>query len=749
MHTIDIDEVMLVLMPTVDKDEYDNDIKQAFITLLSLAPNSFVGLDLPYQTPQALPNNLEQIFASYKGCLTHPNYKFRASIASLYDVEPLDVSSVSSEWCWVAKLCHLLVYFAVINPNTDRVHDICTTIRLWHKPEHGQHEFWYLCHQNLQQVTLQDTYHATQDYLQSLINNKTHKTAINQFRIICRIIEFAHHERHRINRTVGTGLKRKTSLLKPRVQTTEIADDADDVLVEYGCFEAAAHDIDINREKLDNNPIDFMLIRQDSLRTHERYSAGQMARRTQAKFNHASQNEMLLSTSLRYLSIHSIQALTELLWRCFNNPKLIQLDYSAEVIRKSLALLLLSLYTGRKITDINTDFKAKSHNIIEYRNVGKICRLIVHLDITPRRLRDVHKVIANQTTSMYLPLPATLVATLALPYDSDCVDDIIQLAKQVLNMPVLSRARVETALYTFMSRNICSSQIASIITGRSTHKRADLWYCSHSEQEILTHYSHAIHKITAQLSTNTQHTATAHLNNSTITDSDYIGSQNCPSDMLATKFLQHLRLMVLHAKPLQDKFNAYSIWLWHIFLLLTSIRAVNDAPGLLKQLNLDNGIAWISDKEGRHSSSSQRLVPLCAFLVQAVNDYLAYLKQCKQLYAKLDKRIGININQIFNSERPLLNLMDEQFKLHPLGAGVIRQHIGQNFCFKEDWTRHLGQKYLHEYGADESLILSVFGHEMSGQESWHKHSSMSIGDIMCLKIHYQRLAEHLQLEQIV
>lgn len=92
--------------------------------------------------------------------------------------------------------------------------------------------------------------------------------------------------------------------------------------------------------------------------------------------------------------------------------------------------------------------------------------------------------------------------------------------------------------------------------------------------------------------------------------------------------------------------------------------------------------------------------------------------------------------------------MDKNYTPEPLSPSIIRRQLHENFRFKEDWTRHLGQKYLHEVGVDESLILSVFGHEMSGQESWYKHSSMSVGDIMSLKTHYQNLAIRLKLEQI-
>lgn len=230
----------------------------------------------------------------------------------------MDLNKISDEWLWFGKLCHLLVYYAIENPNSNRIQDICTTARLWHNPSHIRHNFWRESYEHLQADTLKDTYHAFDIHLQELIKSKafddkqSHTAAISQFRIAHRILAFAHHHRDSIHRTVG---KSKTlSLLEPRVVSHKIHDNDADTLITYGCFENTAHDIDINREKLDNNPIDFVLIKQDSLRQFERYSAAQMYRRTQAKFNHANQNEMLIASSLRYLSIYNIRALCQKLW---------------------------------------------------------------------------------------------------------------------------------------------------------------------------------------------------------------------------------------------------------------------------------------------------------------------------------------------------------------------------------------------------------------------------------------------------
>lgn len=363
-----VDKVISILMPDIADNQYDNHIKDIFKTLLSLTPSSFMNFDFEYYKAKPLPDNLNEIFLSYNRYISNPDYKLRAFIASLYDVKPLDLLNISNEWLWLGKLCHLLFYYSTQNPNINRIQDICTMARLWHNPIHIRHDFWSECCKHLQANTLKDTYHAFDNYLKKLINTKafddrkSHTTAVSQFRIAHRILAFAYRHRDSIHRTASN--TKTLSLLEPRIAIHEINDDNADTLIAYGCFEYTTNDIDSNREKLDNNPIDFMLIKQDSLRQSEQYSAAQMYRRTQSKFNHANQNEMLLASSLRHLSIYNIKALCKMLWQCFCDGHILKLNYSNDTTKKCLGLLLLSLYTGRTITEINADIQTNAQRIL-------------------------------------------------------------------------------------------------------------------------------------------------------------------------------------------------------------------------------------------------------------------------------------------------------------------------------------------------------------------------------------------------
>ena len=83
-----------------------------------------------------------------------------------------------------------------------------------------------------------------------------------------------------------------------------------------------------------------------------------------------------------------------------------------------------------------------------------------------------------------------------------------------------------------------------------------------------------------------------------------------------------------------------------------------------------------------------------------------------------------------------------------LRPAIIIQELDSHFRFKPDWPRHVGQRFLHEQGVDEAVILAIFGHEMMGQEAWRKSSTLSMGHIIDAKKSYQQLAVELELEQI-
>lgn len=738
-----IDDAIAALIPE-QQDAYAFGLKVFFRALLSLTPASFMGIAVGESNQEAIAQSaiinkaeLERIWQSYQGNISKPEYSVKAFLASLYALDTLDVNNPSAEWHWLSKVCHLLVHFAQKN-NQPRIKETCLKCRLWLNPASPYHGLWQAC-LTLQAATLEEMHHNFTQYRDHQISLDSEQ---KEFQAIYRSLDFAYRKRQPITRSASKNPRVRSNKIKPRTEShrRDDGENGSDELYEVTIFEDDGNGaVDFNAARLDIGVPDFTIIHQQSLRDTDKYSAQQIARRTQAKFAHANRQEMFISTSLRHLNTPILQAIFSALWYDFEDPR-------SPSQKTACAYLLLSMYTGKSVKMLKEDIVSQAARLVKLAPKNKRYELIITLDITPLRTQEANltQVMANHARQMHLPLPATLGAFLitgATPED-DTIQQAIKYIKDELNLPLLSLGRLESALYSLLIHDICTTQLASIITGRNQHRRADLWYSSHSEAEITDCYQRGITRLSAKYSAGSRHLKT-------FTPSHHaIGSQNCPDYPLVQQLCHHLHRHVETATDPRVQFNAYNLWLWHICLLLTSVRAVNGAPGFLNQFNLEVGLAWISDKESKDTTSSQRFVPVCPFLAEAIHRFVQYLRTFARRYGRLYPEVHQAIHKIMASQLPLLTYMDDRYRLEAMSPAHIHKKIEKHFRFKLDWTRHVGQRFLHKCQIDEALILAAFGHEMMGQESWQAHSSLSVGDIVSLKTPYEQLAVRLKLQQI-
>lgn len=736
------------LIPNTE-DIYTADIRDFFITVASLVSNDFMGISVEAEQSKSLASaHLKKIYQSYKHKLTKPENITRAFIASTYHLPNLDVVNPGKEWLWVAKLCHLLIYSAQ-NELPNRISETTAESRKLMDPKNGKHKLWRHYYSVLQADSLETTYNNFESHRAELDNKDDPN--LESFRRIYRIIKFAFKKMNRITRSYsGRKHSKKSKANEPSIQyVTHIdVDDDTDELISVTSFEQTTNDNDIYRERLDDQVPDFVHLEQTKLADLEKFSYNQMSRRTRAKYAHANKNERFVSSNIRQLSLITIQNITAKLWQWFDDCK----DGESNRDKKrAIVYLLLSLYTGHSIARLAEYNKNKHKKIIQINRNKKKYAFIIHLDITALGIETagVKSVIANRLTQFKLPLPENLGVFLTYKGypDSAHINEVIADLRAALNLPLISLGRIEKSLYTVLINEVCSTQLATIITSRNSKKRADTWYSSHAIHEVKEVYYNAIKILTAR----------CHNNKSIIVDylskvelvDDSIGSQNSPDYPIVSLFMSYLQQKVVTTIDYREQFNFYNLWLWHVSLLLTSIRAVEGAPGYLNQMNLEAGIAWISDKEERATASSQRLVPICSFLYEAIQSFLNYLKGFAQRYGRLDPNIGIEVNKVFDYQRPLLNFIDKKGRFHTLKSATIIKELDNHFRFKPDWTRHVGQRFLHEQGVDEAVILAVFGHEMMGQEAWRKSSALSIGHVLEVKKPYDQLAIELKLEQVI
>lgn len=737
---MDFDELIAILIPKYD-DPHNQAVRDFFYTILSIQDNAFIDFTIPTRPITLLSQDkLQAIFDSYKGKTTKNGYEVKTFIASTFVLSPLDTHSPSAEWRWIAKLCHLLLYFAQ-NNLTRRISETAIEARKWLQPSSSYHALWQSCYSQWQAQTLEQTYLNVNEQLK--VFERDNHPNLSKLQSIYRTLEFAYHHRQPIIRTIiGKKTRTKRKIDETRAETLAMSDIDDDTdkLVEVRDIEATANEIDALRERLDDNLPTYTYLEQASLKPTEKYSSQQIHRRTKAKFSHASRNDMLCLGNIRHLPVFAIQNACRKLWQYFNES-----DIDREK-KRAVAYLLLALHTGYSVAQLSEDINDNEKKIVDVSNRNKQFDFLIKLDITPLRIRQagIENVLANRLLSMKLPLPDELASFLAYKGEPSgaWINAVISQIRTELDLPYLSLARIEKSFYTLLIHQITTTHIATLITGRNSRKRADISYGSHTQAQIFEAYEQAITKLNARSSLDLSYFDTKP------TDDFRIGSQNTPEYTLVSRFFQHLHKQLITTTDYIDKFNAYSLWLWHLSLLLTSIRAVEGVPGFLKQFNLSRKIAWIQDKEERATTNSQRLVPLCDFLVKAIQDYLAFLSNFSARFGRLNPNIAEEIERVLCSDRPLINWLDNQGNMESMRPALIQKELAENFKFKADWTRHVGQRFLIEQKVDEAIITAIFGHEMVGQETWQKHASMSMGDIIAVRHIYDKLAQKLELQQI-
>ena len=740
---IDIQKATNELIPNVVDD--CQSIREYFLTLVALSGEEFMGLSLSTVENEFVLSKVK-LKAIYNSCdrkLKNDNFRVTAFIASTYHLKNLDINDPAPDWLWVSKLCQLLLYCSnhkLIN----RIAEIPAFARMGMAQRRPYGSLWQKCVE-LQSKDIATTFENIDEYKQHLKNIKSDD--LNQFAQIYKALKFVVLKKNRIKHTSTNSRRGRATgrVDEEKIEYVEFndVDDDSDELISVTEFLRTDNDIDVMRENLDIGLPDFTILKQTSLQTHEKYSAQQIYHRTRSKLQHANKNERFISNNVRILPLFALQNVFTYLWKLFA-------DLSSNHHRdkkRAVSYLLLSMLTGRSVFQLNENVRSNNKSYIDFNSVESSYHLNIILNITPLRPRDqgIKEVLANRLLTGDINLPEQLGAFLNYKnnINKEILYEVISEARNALNLPYLSLARIEKCLYSILIHHVCNSQIASIITGRNERKRADVWYSSNSVDDIQTVYQQAIRLLSQKTKYNCDY-----LNLASNISNHRIGSQNCPDYPIVSNFIDLLCQKVDATTDYREKFNAYSIWLWHVSLLLTSVRAVEGAPGYLDQFNLEVGLIWISDKEERATSSSQRYVPLCQFLIEAINRYVDFLKSFSSRFCRLDMRIKYWIEEITNYDRPLINVFNKKGELEAIRPALVRNEIHENFKFKEDWTRHVGQRYLHEQNINESMILSVFGHEMMGQESWRKNSSISIGDILDLRPTYQALANKLKIRQV-
>lgn len=351
----------------------------------------------------------------------------------------------------------------------------------------------------------------------------------------------------------------------------------------------------------------------------------------------------------------------------------------------------------------------------------------------------------NSSQTLWLPLPASLIRHCLehkKSIDNESINAKIRMLKQSCRLPVLSQNRIERALFRSVKRGVKDRVVADIIIGTTPKHDYTLNYSSYRLHDLLKYYRQAIAFM---------------LGDNTIEGGDYlnpdlpdigIGSEKALSTALITAFMRQLKKSVETQIDYVARMNAHTLWIWHVFMLLTSVRAVNDLPGSFEEVDLSGGWCWLSDKEERPGNKSVgRFLPLCDFLVQAMIVYNRKLDQCLQQHSALNRASMQYSRDRAASKKPLFALYVNE-RWIPVTVKHVMDSYNGEFPSEPNWTRHYGRWFLSSTDCPIHLIDAVFGHEGNDKEILNPYSSTSLNDLAQLKSYFQQSAAELQLAQV-
>ncbi|OXL24659.1 hypothetical protein [Psychrobacter sp. DAB_AL32B] len=467
---------------------------------------------------------------------------------------------------------------------------------------------------------------------------------------------------------------------------------------------------------------------------------------------HARRNQFHFPTNHRQLSITGYQMLFATLWQRFIS------ENTEDKI--GYAVLLLSLLSGLNIDSIIADWQCSrsQRKYFIYDSTCKISRTAITIDVTTNTRNHLLAHRQSYGSTFYRALPVALQVMLEgkLTVSSDEIKSALSYAKSQLDLPALSPQHIEVGLLVIIKNELKQPLHADLITGVDVRHSSALYYTSTKTVELEQNYIKAVELITEYCNDEQKALLIDECSVPMNGHRSHIGSDMALKTTMCQQFFNQL---AVSAESFNGKlksridryiaqFNSYSIWLWHIVMIQTGIRPVRHAPGLPHQFDLKRRILWVSDKEERHAQSDGRLIPLSKFLITAIQNYMTYIEQFAAIYNPLCPAAPYPINDILQSERPLIQL----YKKNPKGftsitPSQVRYQLQDFFSHQDNWLRHQLRSMLTGRVTDY-LICALYGHEHPNQEFMHPMSSSFINQLHQLSPHLDAIATDLHLKQI-
>lgn len=323
----------------------------------------------------------------------------------------------------------------------------------------------------------------------------------------------------------------------------------------------------------------------------------------------------------------------------------------------------------------------------------------------------------NTTNSYAIPLPQSYYSTLIQlkKWDMGDIDSEVNEYLRIIGQDLTFNLTAENLprLISDITLNEFGYELESkLLAGTSIQHYVPCHYFSTQVVDLLDSYEQTLRLIAPTFGTEYIHNFSSPIS---------FGSQQSPDVALAQAFFNELDRCVRQAADPFSCLNHYSIWLWHICMIITSARPSHSFPPNLDYIDFEMQIIGVADKEQRYASTIGRCIPFNDFLKAEIQHYLAFLNKFKTLMQILYPSDYIQpIEDVLNGQAPIL-LFQDKHKLRPFDLSDL-QHIYENLDLQKNWTRHFCRYFFAQF-CDEDIIKSIFGHDENMQGLFDKYSS--------------------------
>lgn len=201
-----------------------------------------------------------------------------------------------------------------------------------------------------------------------------------------------------------------------------------------------------------------------------------------------------------------------------------------------------------------------------------------------------------------------------------------------------------------------------------------------------------------------------------------VGSQRAWSFNQAKKFLNSLNNQVIEVlrdkKSIEERFNAFSVWIWICCLLSSGARPAIAASSIKENYDFITGIVYIHDKNSQ-SRPHGRFSPLTEFFANELKLYEKFIIDLMDS-GMLTKSEDNYYLHYWKKNAGFMNI-----KISPLTQKDVASYLARNFPeigpLYPNWIRHFVRNTLD---LPDAVFKSWYAHDQQGEIGFSKSSSL-------------------------